>query len=413
MLLEYSCSNYKSLKDKVSFSLLAGNDDTFQDKLIDLGNNKVLRSAIIYGANGSGKSNFLDSLTFMRNLVANSIKHQPGQGIFQAPHKLSSADTPSEFYVQFIRNDIRYAYGFSIINNAVSEEFLYYFPNGRKVQIFEREGMKISPGSKYKKAFEVSLTILKENRLFLSCAANYTNLEEVEQAFLFFAEDIVVYSGVNNWMEYSIELMQNDPKIKVLFEQLLQDFNTGIKNVDVKMEQVNISPSDLPADMPQEIKPLFLGAQKRFEARVNYGLFTTDLMTEESDGVRKLFEMLCPIIDIIIKGKILVCDEFEKSLHENLIFKIIELFRDAGSGKTAQIIFSTHDTSLMGADLFRRDQIWFTQLKNEDRSTDLYSLAELKNVRKTENIEKGYVNGKYGAIPVLNPDLVEMFGKNI
>ena len=399
MLLEYSCSNYKSIKDEITFSMLAGSDDTYEDKLIDAGNYRVLRSAIVYGANGSGKSNFINSLSFMKELVANSINHQPGEGIFQSPHKLAPMTEPSDFNIQFIKNGIRYAYGFSLLNNAVLEEYLYYFPNGRKVQIFERKENDIIPGSKYKGVFDVSLTILKENRLFLSCSANYTNVKEIEQAFLFFSEDIVVYNRVNNWIEYSIELMQGNEDIKAKFERLLQKFDTGIKGVDVKTEQVDISMEELPPEMPQVIKPLFVGKQKKLEARVNYELFSTDLMAEESDGIKKLFEMICPILDILSKGKVLICDEFEKSLHEILAYEIIKLFRDAD--QTAQIILSTHDTGLMNRNLFRRDQIWFTQLR-DDRSTDLYSLTEIKNVRKLENLEKGYISGKYGAIPVLS-----------
>lgn len=107
---------------------------------------------------------------------------------FQAPHKLNSPNVPSKYDIQFVKADIRYAYGFSIVRNAVEEEYLYYFPKGRQVKIFERENMDIKPGDKYKNAFEVSKSILKENRLFLSCAANYTNIREIENAFLFFGK---------------------------------------------------------------------------------------------------------------------------------------------------------------------------------------------------------------------------------
>ena len=407
MLLEYSCSNYKSIKEKIAFSMIAGSDDTFADKQIVAGNQNVLRTAIMYGPNGSGKSNVINSLTFMKELVSNSISYQPGQGIFRAPHKLSSISEPSEFKIQFIRNGLRYAYGFILRDYSVIEEYLYYFPNGRKVQIFERDNNTIIPGSKYKSAFDVSITVLKDNRLFLSCAANYSNIPEIEQAFRFFSEDIVIYTdnGLNNWIEYSIELMQKDSSIKDRFVKLLQGFDTGITDVNVKMEQVDVSPDELPAEMPSVIKPLFVGKQKRMEARVIYDKFSTDLLSEESVGVKKLFEMICPILDILSKGKVLICDEFERDLHEILAYEIIKMFRNAEGDQTAQLIFSTHDTGLLSKDLFRRDQIWFTQLR-EDRSTDLYSLTEIKNVRKSENLEKGYISGKYGAIPVLNMDFV-------
>ena len=147
MLLEFSCSNYKSIKEKVVFSFIAGKDDTFQNELREFSNFKVLRSAIIYGANGSGKTNFLNALNFMRMMVVNSINHQPGSLILCIPHKLSSKEDGSSFSIQFVKNDVRYAYGFSVQNGLISEEYLYSFPQGRQTKIFERDNMNISEGS--------------------------------------------------------------------------------------------------------------------------------------------------------------------------------------------------------------------------------------------------------------------------
>lgn len=378
MILQFSCSNHKSIKKRVTFSAIAGSDDTFEETLKTFANVRVMRSAVIYGANGSGKSNFISALNFMCSLVRESMKHQPGQGIFQAPHKLNTSEVPSEYDIQFVKNDIRYAYGFSIVKNVVKSEYLYFFPKGRQVKIFERTDLEIKPGDKYKNAFNVSLGVLKDNRLFLSCAANYTNIKEIEAAFLFFTTDIVVYNPhVNNWIEYSIQLMQQNEEIRKYFLNVLQALGTGIKNIKVKFEA------------------------NRMEAKLIYDAFETDLMAEESTGIKKLFEIVCPIIDIINNEKVLVCDEFETGLHEAVVYHIVKLFHEARKDKFAQLIFSTHDTSLLDTSLFRRDQIWFTQLDKE-RATDLYSLVEIKNVRKTENLAKGYISGKYGAIPMLN-----------
>ena len=395
MLLQFSCSNHKSIKDRVTFSTIAGSDNTFEDTLKSFSNVRVMRAAVIYGANGSGKSNFISALGFMRDLVS--------QNIFQAPHKLNTLQVPSEYDIQFVKNDVRYAYGFSIVNNLVQSEYLYFFPKGRQVKIFERESMEIKPGDKYKNAFDISLGVLKENRLFLSCAANYTNIKEIEQAFLFFREDIVVYNPkVNNWTEYSIQLMQQNEKIKNTFVEILQALGTGVKDIKVKLEKARLTAQDLPQEMPEAIKTLLTSQETNMiEAKLVYDEFETDLMAEESTGIIKLFEIICPIIDIINTGKILVCDEIENSLHESIVYQIVKLFIEARKDQFAQLIFSTHDTSLLDSSLFRRDQIWFTQL-DEQRATDLYSLVEIKNVRKTENLEKGYISGKYGAIPALN-----------
>ena len=404
MLLEFKCSNHRSIKEKVKFSMIAGSDNTSEELLKEFGRFRVLRSAVIYGANGSGKSNFIHALSFMRDLVSNSINHQPGQGVFQARHKLSTEETPSEYSIQFVRNDIRYAYGFSVKQNLIQDEYLYYFPKGRQIKIFERNGLEIKPGDRYKGMFDVSVSILKDNRLFLSCAANYSNIKEIEEAFIFFNTDIVIYNPrINNWTEYSIELMQNNNMIKKVFVDILRALGTGAKDVKVKLKKIKLADLQQELQLPDALKNL-LEAQEgnRVEAKIVYDQFEVDLMTEESTGVKRLFQMICPIIDILNKGKILICDELEASLHKSVIFQIVQLFQHYQKDKFAQLIFSTHDTSLLDTDLFRRDQVWFTQLNTKERATDLYSLFEIKNVRKSENLEKGYVSGKYGAIPMLN-----------
>lgn len=201
--------------------------------------------------------------------------------------------------------------------------------------------------------------------------------------------------------------------IKRVFVDMLRALGTGAKDVKVKLEKIKLT--DLPQELqlPDALKSL-LGAQEgnRIEAKVIYDQFEVDLMTEESTGVKRLFQMICPIIDILNKGKILICDELESSLHEAVIFQIVQLFQYYQKDKFAQLIFSTHDTSLLDTDLFRRDQVWFTQL-NKERATDLYSLVEIKNVRKSENLEKGYVSGKYGAIPMLNKKFFHELEENI
>lgn len=411
MLLEFKCSNHRSIKEKVTFSMIAGSDHTSEEFLKEFGNLRILRSAIIYGANGSGKSNFINALLFVRDLVSNSIHHQPGEEIFQSPHKLCPQDAPSEYEMQFVKNDIRYAYGFSVKQNQVQDEYLYYFPKGRQVKIFERNKMEIRPGDRYKGVFDVSLETLKENRLFLSCAANYSKVEEIEDAFLFFHHDMVVYNPeVNNWTEYSINLMQNDAEVKNVFVEILQALGTGAKDVKVKLEKVKMSDLQRELKIPDALKTL-LGAREanKIEAKIVYDKFEVDLMAEESAGVKRLFQIICPMIDILNHGKILICDELESSLHEAVVFQIVQMFQHFRKDPFAQLIFSTHDTSLLDSDLFRRDQVWFTQL-NAERATDLYSLVEIKNVRKNENLEKGYVSGKYGAIPMRNENFFRELG---
>ena len=170
---------------------------------------------------------------------------------------------------------------------------------------------------------------------------------------------------------------------------------------DIKKEDVDIS--HLPPVLSDEFKKMLLQEKiDAISAKVEYEGFETDLILEESTGIKKLFGILCPFIDVMVHGKVLVCDELESNLHESLLFGLVKQFIHARGNKPAQLIFTTHETGLLNLDLFRRDQIWFTEIKSADRSTDLFSLTEIKNVRKDENFGKGYIAGKYGAIPMLN-----------
>lgn len=413
MLLEFSCSNHKSFKDKVMFSMIAGKDDTNEELLYEFGNLRVLNSAIIYGANGSGKSNFIEAILFVKNMVIKSIYNQPGQQVRQLPHKLLSLDDDSEYNIQFITKGIRYAFGFTLNNSLIKEEYLYVFPNGRQQKIYERLGEKIIPGDKYKGKFELCKPALKPNKLLISCAANFTQIEDIMNVFSFFRDELVVYSniGINdNWMNYSLNSIQSNNIMKENVLKMLTYFDTGIKDLKIQIKKNQIKEEQLPLFLSEQAKKEIINNAVEIEAKVVFDKFETDLLQEESQGIKKLIEFMCPFIDVLLKGKVLLCDEIETSLHETLVYKIFEFFKQnvINYEKSSQIISTTHDTSLLRLDLFRRDQIWFTELNNNVRSTDLYSLAEIKNVRKDENIGKGYISGKYGAIPMLNNELISL-----
>ena len=416
MLLQYSCKNYRSIREEITFSMRKVSSEGVQDRIMRYNGAEIESVSVIYGANGSGKSNFISSVGFVKFLVETSIMFQPGQEIRIFPHKLSGMNEPSSFDIQFTVHGIRYAYGFSVLNGEISEEYLYYFPKNRQTKIFERKGMKVTAGSRYKYLFGVSTEVLHENRLFLSCAANYSRVEEVQEAFKFFSNGIVIYRvnvdepRMNNWYEYTVLLMREQPEVKKKFLEVLSLLGTGI--VDIKAEQKIFSAEEIAQQIPSPLREIILTPEvetnglRNFEAKMVYPEFETDLMTEEGTGIQKLFQMICPLLDILEKGKVIFCDELETGLHEAVVHKVIELFYSMKPDSEAQMIFTTHDTSLLSKRLFRRGQIWFTELTPR-RSTDLYSLAEVKNVRKDENIEHGYMSGKYGALPVLNRDVLE------
>jgi hypothetical protein len=268
---------------------------------------------------------------------------------------------------------------------------------------------EVSFGDKFKKDFEAILNFMKPNKLFLSVSANYSAVKEAELVFLFFKEDLIFYPlplEISNWLEYSIERFTKEPELKKIFIDFMKSVDTPIQSIDTKFEKTQMSSEFIPDNIPDEFKPFFAQAKEitRSEANINYGLFSVNL-NEESKGIQKLFEVFGPIVDIILKDKVLIWDEMETSLHPRIVKEILRLIMYGKRDSKAQLIFSTHDTNLLDLNTFRRDQIWFTEL-NKDRETDIYSLAELKNVRKDENISKGYMNGKYGAIPFIHNPLV-------
>ncbi len=410
MILEYTCENYKSIKEKVTFSMLASKDSSFENLLIPFNGIFINKMASIYGANGSGKTSFIESLSFLRMLICKSNNHQPGDKIRQFPHKLSLQETPTSYMIQFVIENVRYAYGLSYTTEHIISEYLYYFPNGKQAKIFDRNLETLTFGERFKREFEAILNFSKPNKLFLSVSANYSSVKEAEIVFLFFKEDLIFYPlapEVNNWLEYSIERLTNEPYIKSLFVKFMNSIECPVKNINTTFETAKITPEMFPTNIPTPIKELITGANLQeariIEAKLDYGTFSVDL-NEESKGIQKLFEVFCPIIDIVLKDKILIWDEIETSLHPLIVNEILRFVLHGKKDSMSQLIFTTHDTNLLDLTRFRRDQIWFTQL-TPSRSSDLYSLAELKNVRKDENISKGYFSGKYGAIPFIHNPL--------
>lgn len=416
MLLEFSCSNHRSIRDEILFSAIAGSDKTHAENIEKAADVEVLKSSVIYGANGSGKSNFIDAIAFVKNLVSNSINHQPGQGILQVPHKLEGYERKSNYKIQFVVDGIRYAFGFSLRNMLVVEEYLYYFPNGRQTKIFERDGEEYSAGRNFRNRFNSCKDVLKPNRLMLSCAANFSSVDEVTAAYRFFNDELVIYNSGNqeNWMNYSLHQMNTNEKVKATVLKFLDALGTGIKDIYVDIKKEDLDVSHLPPFLSDEFKKILLQEKiDAISAKVLYEGFETDLISEESTGIKKLFGILCPFIDIIANGKVLVCDELESNLHESLLFGLVKQFVNTRGSKPAQLIFTTHETGLLNLDLFRRDQIWFTENKSADRSTDLFSLTEIRNVRKDENFGKGYIAGKYGAIPMLNLNFANVISSDM
>ena len=301
MLLEFSCSNHRSIRDEILFSAIAGSDKTHAENIEKAADVEVLKSSVIYGANGSGKSNFIDAIAFVKNLVSNSINHQPGQGILQVPHKLEGYERKSNYKIQFVVDGIRYAFGFSLRNMLVVEEYLYYFPNGRQTKIFERDGEEYSAGRNFRNRFNSCKDVLKPNRLMLSCAANFSSVGEVTAAYRFFNDELVIYNSGNqeNWMNYSLHQINTNEKVKATVLKFLDALGTGIKDIYVDIKKEDLDVSHLPPFLSDEFKKILLQEKiDAISAKVLYEGFETDLISEESTGIKNFLEY-CVLLSIL------------------------------------------------------------------------------------------------------------------
>ncbi|MBQ8159985.1 MAG: ATP-binding protein [Clostridia bacterium] len=405
MLLEFACSNHRSIREEILFSMMAGTDTTDEDRLYETAGLKVLKSAVIYGANGSGKSNLLDAISFLCRLVAESGTNLPGKDIRQQPFKLDGAGRESTYKVQLLAKGVRYAYGVSLKEMRVAEEYLYCFPNNRRTKVFERSGDVYTAGSRFRGKFSACKAELAPNQLLLSCAAQRSTVQEVKDVFTFFCQDLFVYAPAQHdgLLRYSLCRMWEDPALHAAVIVLLGSLGTGIKDIDISINREKLASQKLPSFLSEAQRFFLLGdTEELITAKVKYDRFETDLMQEESAGITKLLAFVCLLIDTIIGGRVLFCDSLESDFHPSLLRGLVKQFETVNFETFPQMIFTTHETELLNLDLFRRDQIWFTELRKEDRSTDLYSLIAIKNVRKEENFERGYLAGKYGAIPVVN-----------
>ena len=424
MLLQFSVRNFRTFKDKATISLIASNYDkgTRENENIyvdEISGLRILKSAVIYGANASGKSKILDAFTFVKRFVINSSKEsQKGEIIEVEPFRLSdeTENAPSEFEIIFSFDNILYRYGFEITQEKVISEWLYYKPKTKEIELFYREGNEFET---HPKKFTKGRTIVKEglvrdNALLVSVAAQFN--EKVAISIIDWFKRFKTISGLNEsgYQGYTLGRTK-DPNYKAKILDLLKAADLGIQ--DIKLQKLDIE--NFPKGMPKELRDKIVKEVNEENAEYVSDILTThkkynrekksvdivnfSLDDDESSGTRKFFALTGPILDVIENGYTLVVDELDSKLHPNLVCRIISLFNSKEHNiKNAQLIFNTHDTNLLSSGLFRRDQIWFTD-KNKYGEANLYSLADFKSdeVKKNEPFEENYIKGKYGAVPFL------------
>lgn len=424
MLLQFSIKNFRTFKDKATLSLIASNydKDTREDENIYFEENfglRLLKSAVVYGANASGKSKLLDAFAFIRYFVINSSKEsQKGEPINVHPFLLSdeTENEPSEFEIIFLYNKVLYRYGFEATKEKIVSEWLYYKPKTKEVELFYREGNNFNTHSRsfIKGGTVVKEGLVRDNALLVSVAAQFN--EKTAITIIDWFKKFRTLSGLNESGYQGFTLGKTeDPKHKAKILELLKAADLGIQ--DIKLQKLDID--SLPKGMPKELKDKVIKEMLDEKAEFVSDVLTThkkynidkkaiDIVTfsmddDESSGTGKFFALTGPILEVLENGYTLVVDELDSKLHPNLVCKIVSLFNSKElNKKNAQLIFNTHDTNLLSSGLFRRDQIWFTN-KDKFGEAKLYSLANFKSdeVRKTEPFEDNYVMGKYGAVPFL------------
>jgi len=420
MLVEFTVNNFKSIKDTVKFSMLTSSKDegnSFEKRKYNL-----LKSAIIYGANASGKSNFLRAMAFMSRFVLNKYKIiQSTDKLPHEPFRLSTEteDASSSFEIVFFIDDIKYRYGFEIDNELVYSEWLYADEKGKEAKLFYRDleekeyvnPNKFVEGYKFFDKKDEKINVSSNQLLIWKCDNEKDGI--ISKSILNWFNRFNMIDGMdhNGYINFTMKKMENEN-----FKEKIIDL---VKTADIGIDDIQVEEEEVPLEMIEKLKLFdFLKDEtinegdlksvtlntlhKKFDSNGNVvGNVLFELEKEESKGTRKFFAMSAPILDTLENGKVLIIDELDASLHPILTQHLIKLFHDENINRNnAQLIFATHDTNLLKRTIFRRDQIWLSE-KDKYGSTDLYSLAQFKNVRKNEDFEKQYIHGKYGAIPYL------------
>lgn len=399
MLVNFTFKNFRSFRNEMTLSMEAASIQELSASVVKVSGEELLPVAVIYGANSSGKSNALKALRAMRDVVLYSVKLNPKESLHVEPFllDLSSCDEPTSFEIQFTLNGSRFRYGFDYTAEAIVAEWLYEKrPGEREFELFLRCGTE----------FRISKTRFGEglgkqsatpaNRLFVSLVSQLNGA--LSQSILDWFSSVEYMSGMDGkgyagkTLEMLLLKQSGSEEIRHFFEET----NLGFTDIAVELED-----SKSRSLRSETIHRLFDGNGNNAGVRS----FRTDYM--ESEGTKKIIEIAGPIFDAILNGKILIVDELDAKLHPFLTRKIIGLFMDRNvNTRGAQLIFATHDTNLLNIRYLRRDQIWFTEKDNTD-STELYSLVEFRDesgskVRNDRNIEKDYINGRFGAIPFFN-----------
>ena len=436
MFVQFKIGNFLSFKDTVTFSMVgytsvkeSDNDNTLNNVFYDpTEKNKLLKSAVIYGANNSGKSNLLSAMNFYRKFILTSSNEKQATDEISIIKFLLSTETenePSFFEMIFFIGDIRYRYGFEADREKIYSEWLFSLKNefsAKEIKLFTREFQVIKTNRLFFKEGKGIEDKTRPNALFLSTVAQL-NGTIATMILTWFKTNLNTISGLDdNTTSYTISKFQEDDNFREIIIEFFKSIQIGFDDIEIEEKEADINTilnsvsngrvidSNLNIDV-NKIEKLVENTRqvsietshKKYNQSGDFIQHTKLPFQLQSKGTTKLFGLLGPIIDTIQKGKILVVDELDSRLHTLLTMELIKFFHSK-MNKKAQLIFVSHDTNILRKEIFHRDQIWFAE-KNTVGATDLYSLVEYKinqaTVRNDASFEKDYLLGKYGAIPFL------------
>ncbi len=398
MLLEFTVGNFLSFKDKKTFSLEPASITENKENIITQDNYKGLRSAVIYGANSSGKSNFIAAMNFMIETIKNSSKLNSTDKLNVKPFllEINKENEPSYFEIIFTENGKRFRYGFEVDDEKIHSEWLYILSEEAKKEdvyfIRNIEGIGVFDVFEEAKGLESKT---RDNALFLPLADQFNSI--VSKGILQKLDMINILSGIDHKHNIvAINVLYKEREFKLEIEEFIKKLDLGFKEFLID------------DDESKKFRSRINTVHRKYDNKGKFIVNTQFKMAEqESSGTNKIFDLSGYIVLTLKYGAVLIIDELDSKLHPILTQEIIKLFNNPETNpENAQLIFTTHDTNLLGANLFRRDQIWFTEKDNLE-ATDLYSLIEFKDsdgkkIRKDRSFEKDYIRGRYGAIPYVS-----------
>lgn len=402
MLLQFSVENFRSFKTKAVLSLEASVDKDLPDNVVDTQKQRILKGAAIFGSNAAGKSNIFKALTAAILMVRYSNNRQVGEPlVLMVPFAFDdeSVKKPCSFEFVFLKDNIKYVYGFSATSQKITNEYLYVYKSSRATTIFERDDnneyrFTSSETAKRLKPITVHNT---DNKLFLATATAW-NYEGTRDALMWFMNGINTYSP-----DYQQMLNITGPMFEQDEDDSLRIFTNGILHeADINISDYNIESRELPISSPQP-RVNVVGKEYTITTshKIENGKIYSLNLRDESNGTINLF-FFAPIMNKAFKtGETLCIDEFDESLHPLLVQYLVSLFNNPKINKNnAQLIVSTHTSGLMNLKHLRRDQIYFVEKDNRTGCSTLYSLDEF-SPRTREDIQKAYLLGRYGSIPNL------------